>query len=402
MERVAVDKHRVAGYRIIEFSHHSREYLKQIANCLVPRENDILDGWVARQCEAWEPPGFSRDELRAVFGRLLRSILFCLSSNNLESGFDDLSEAGAELAERKFPFEALVVSVHFLESSYLPYILDCVKGLAQERLIAMDEFLHAAIATIATSYFNSYRRELLEQVEVGRLVQEGLMARIPRETCDLEIAHIYLSAHESARLGGDFLDHFNLGNGCSAFLIGDLAGHGLDAATDSITIRSLYRGFMHENADLADAFGRLNNVLAAELKSGLFATALAIAYELNGVFSMVNAGHWYPIIFDGAAHLCEVPGTVLALEKGTKYTASRFILPPGGMIVTYTDGLIEARNESREFFGEERVMSIIEDMHNDSPRDIADTLIDQSLRHAGGKFIDDVAILIIKRKKSEP
>lgn len=397
-----MDKHRVAGYRIIEFSHHSRESLRQIAQCLVPHEKDILDGWVMRQCEVWEPPGFSRDELTAVFARLLRSILSCLNSDNLDSGFDDLSEAGAELAARKFPFEALVVSVHFLEESYLPYVLDCMRGLVQERLIAMDEFLHAAIATIATSYFNSHRRELLEQVEVGRLIQEGLMAHIPRESCDLEIAHIYLSAHESARLGGDFLDHFTLENGCSAFLIGDLAGHGLDAAADSVTIRSLYRGFMRENADPANALGRLNDVLVAELKSGLFATALAIAYELNGEFSIVNAGHCYPIVCDGMSRLCEISGTVLALEKGTEYAASRFVLPPGGVLVAYTDGLIEARNSSREFFGEERVMQIISEMQGVSPRAIADTLVDHSLRHAGGKFVDDVAVLIIKRKKAEP
>lgn len=390
-------KHDIAGYRIIEFSLASKEALRAIAECLIPHRDEILSEWVRRQCDVWEPPNLDRQDLLEVFADILDNILNCMRSRKLELCIDELEIAGTHLAGRKFPFEALVVSVHFLEESYLPFILQCDRGQAQERLIAMDEFLHAAIAAIATSYFEAYRRELLDQAEVGRLVQEGLLPDIPRRTADLEIAHTYISARERARLGGDFLDYFTMNEGGAGFIIGDLAGHGIEAAADSIMLRSLFRGFLREREDLSDAMGRLNRVLMTELKSGLFATALAISYR-DGKISLVNAGHPFPVLCNSHARLLELGGTALAVDSGSCYGNTEFELEPGGVIVAYTDGLIEARSEEGEYFGEERVAECVADMRSRSARAIVECLVDRSLRHTGGRFADDVAVLVIKRR----
>ncbi|MCL5105755.1 MAG: serine/threonine-protein phosphatase [Armatimonadetes bacterium] len=393
-----MDTFRMAGYRIIEFSMASKMALVGVSERLIPREQEILDEWVRRQCKVWEPPGLSPDELRQVFGGLLRNILKCMDRQDLEVCISDLEEAGVQLAARRFPFEALVISIHFLEESYLPYLLDPPSEHTQEWLLSMDEFLHAALASVATAYFEAYRKELLDQAEVGRIVQEGLLAHIPKKVGDLEIAHIYLSARERAQLGGDFLDYFTIGGDGAAFVVGDLAGHGLDAAADSVMLRSLFRGFMRENPVLTDAMSRLNRVLMTELKSGLFATALALSYELSGRVGLVSAGHPYPIICnDHACGLLELTGTALAIDDTSTYTLVETELARDGVLVVYTDGLIEARR-GIELFGDERAIQAVADARNGSARAIAEHLIDESLRHAGGKFADDVAVLVLKRR----
>lgn len=391
-----METHSTAGYRIIEFSPRNKDALREVASRLAPWQEQILDLWVSHQCNSWQPPGLTRGELREVFGRILRDMLHCLGCREPAASLAALEDTGLELALRRFPFQAVTISVHFLEKSYLPYLLDPPSEDVQQWLIAMDEFLHAALASMATAYFETFRRELLQEVEVGRIVQEGLLSSIPRTVFDLEVAHVYMSARERARLGGDFLDFARVSQGRVAFIIGDLSGHGLEAAADSVMLRSLFRGLMFEDPDLRKTMERVNRILASELRHDQFATALAMSYDINGKLSLVSAGHPRPIVFDGKCNVVRVEGMALSIDPGASYEVVEFELQPGATLLAYTDGLIESRHH-KEHFGEQRLVEAMETMHQTSARDLADHLIDASLRHCGGRFADDVAMLVIKR-----
>lgn len=387
---------RFAGYRLMEFSPVTRMTLVDVADRLIPHEKEILDGWLSRQFASWQPPGMSRSELRKVFGGMLGAILHHMRDGRLEACIDALERAGTDLASRQFPFSALVLTVHFLEETYLPLLLDPPPPDPRHWLVEMDEFLHVALAAIANAYFETYRTELLERAEVGRIVQEGLLGHVPRRVADLEAAHIYLSAREQAQLGGDFLDSFELETGSVLFVIGDLSGHGLEAAADSVMLRSLFRGFMRENPDPADAMARLNYIIRSDMAPGEFATALALVYDHHGRFRMVNAGHPYPLICDKSCGLIESHSAALAILPDATYSVEDVELAPGGVLVAYTDGLIEARGGD-DMFGENRALETVGRMRDASARAIAEQLIDDAQRYAGGKFSDDVAVLVLKR-----
>lgn len=389
-------KYRFAGYRVVGFSAASTSALRQIARRLIPDEDRIVDTWIRRQWSAWQPPGLTRKGLAEVFGELFRRMLRRMRDGEPAECLADFEDAGRELAATHFPFEALVISVHFLEESYMPLLIGGPAEKTEGWMVAMDEFLHAVLASIATSYFEAYRKELMEEVEVGRIVQESMLADIPRRSQDLEIAHIYIPAHEKAQLGGDFLDCIELDNDRTVFVIGDLSGHGLEAAADSVMLRSLFRGFLREDQDLSAAMARLNRVAASELRSDQFATMLAIGYEPGGRVRIVNAGHPYPVLRDRGCELVELPGVALAVDTDPDYSSTEFELSPGGVLVAYTDGLVEARQDGDQF-GEDRLLRAVDGAEDDSARGIADRLVDESLRHAGGAFADDVAVLVLKR-----
>lgn len=385
-----------AGYRIIEFAKVGKDALKEVADRLIPHEHEIVESWIETQYRAWPPATITRSELRKIFGDILYDMLHCMSERTPEKSLENLDEAGAKLASQKFPYEALIISLHFLEESYLPFLKDSWSEKTYEWLTSLDEFLHAALAIIATSYFQAYRKDLLQEAEVGRIVQEGLLPDIPKQLVDLEVAYIYLPAGEQAQVGGDLVDIFAIEPKGAAFIVGDLSGHGLEAATDAAMLRYLFRGFIREDTDLSDTMGRLNRLLKIELESNQFATALAGVYDGDGGLKLASAGHPMPVVCGNVCRLLEPNGIALGIEERSVYLVNEFELGIGDTFVAYTDGLIEARSEEG-FFGDSRVVDAVAKLRKASARSIAEQLIDEALRFAGGKLTDDVAILVLKR-----
>ncbi len=394
-----MEDYRFAGFRILEFSGASREALQEIAERLLPYETAILETWVAQQLRAWEPPGFSREALLETFGQLWHAILVRLQAGQAEKSLDDLEELGGVLADQDFPYEALIMSFHFLEESYMAHLLFPRSDHIMEWLVSMDEFLHAALAALATSYFQSYRRELLAQAEIGRIVQEQMLAHIPVQVADLEVGQAYRSAREGAQVGGDLFDLLAMDAQGAAFIVADVSGKGLEAASDSVMVRSLFRSFLHENPELGDVMERMNSALTAEFADGNFATAQAGIYSSPGRLLLSSAGHPHPVICDsgGACRFLDTEGMALGIRPGTGWAAQEIELEPGALFVAYTDGLLEARGPDG-FFGEERILACIEEVREAPARAVADHLIDTAMRHAGGKLADDVAILVLKRQ----
>ncbi|HEY3374701.1 MAG TPA: PP2C family protein-serine/threonine phosphatase [Candidatus Aquicultor sp.] len=386
------------GYQLVEFGQPIRRSLQEVADRLMPNENEIVTEWIQLQFSTWQPPGFTREQLQGLFGDLLHGMLVCMKALELETCINYLEQLGADMARRNFPYQALIISFHFLEESYNSFLFNPPSENTLRWMIAMDEFLHAALAAIATSYFEAQRKELLEEAEVGRIVQEGLLPDIPKTVFDIDVASIYLPSGERARIGGDLIDLFTIDDQRAAFILGDISGHGLEAATDAVLIRSLFRGFIRENAALADVFGRLNRVLAHEFDDGRFATAIAGLVSALDEVTLVNAGH-PPVVFcKGACTLLEPGGIVLAVGPESTYSVHEITLPKGALLVAYTDGLTEARSEDGSFFGEERLVAAIEEVRDAPARAIAGHLRDEALRFANGKLIDDTAILVLKRR----
>jgi serine phosphatase RsbU (regulator of sigma subunit) len=399
--------YKFAGYRIQEFPSESKVYLKEIAEILEPYKGEIVDSWLKRQYSAWIPHNFKHNDLYSVFAKIFELMLTHMGEEKPESCLDELEMVGADLATKSFPFEALIMSLHFLEESYLPFLLDNSSENKTGWLISIDEFFHAALASIATSYFRVNRKALLDEARVGQVVQQSLLPDIPRRLTDLDVEYVYLPAMSKSRVGGDLVDVFSIGSNHAAFIIGDLSGHGVEAAAESVMIRSLFRGYMREEVEVEKAVTRINNVLNQELREGKFVTLLAATYDGNGTIRLVGAGHPYPLVagdrYDVGngcgvveCDVVELDGIALAVDDDIDFVSKDIYIGEGDAFVAYTDGLIEARN-GREFFGEQRVIDILKEMKGCSSRAIAEKLTDEAIRFAGGNIVDDMAILVLRR-----
>ncbi len=180
-------KSALVGQQVLIFSRATKSTLREIAARLSPHLQEIVERWVEDQMRAWSPPGLTRGEMLSIFGDLFQKIVTYLLKQRQEECIRYLTEAGRKLAEREFPFQAVIMSLHFMEESYLTYLLGAPLGKTMQWITEMDEFLHASIAAIAVSYFEEFRKSLLEEAEFSRMLQESHSPKLPNKALDLEI-----------------------------------------------------------------------------------------------------------------------------------------------------------------------------------------------------------------------
>ena len=82
--------------------------------------------------------------------------------------------------------------------------------------------------------------------------------------------------------------------------------------------------------------------------------------------------------------------------RGAAFTGHEVPFPTGGVLVLYTDGILEARRDGREF-GEEGLSEVLRDAHGEGPVDIARSVYGAARTWSGGRLTDDVAIAVARR-----
>lgn len=153
----------------------------------------------------------------------------------------------------------------------------------------------------------------------------------------------YRPASEEAEVGGDWYDAFELPDGRVAISIGDVAGHGLEAAVIMGEVRQALRAAAVVTEAPTQVLEAVNQVINLRESIGMVTAIFGYYDPKTSVLRYAVAGHPPPIIAtaDGFADI--LPGGGLPLGANTSVDARDwvFTIPPGGRIVLYTDGLIE-------------------------------------------------------------
>jgi serine phosphatase RsbU (regulator of sigma subunit) len=185
---------------------------------------------------------------------------------------------------------------------------------------------------------------------VSETMQRALLPPALPRSDRLEIASRYLPAGDAQLVGGDWYDAFLDATGATSVVIGDVAGHDIDAAATMGELRTMVR--MAGHAGSVSAAGVLSAVDAAIATLGhqVFATALVTQVaaradaQHNHAVEWSSAGHPPPLLVhpDGRVDvLARSIGLPLGVLAGRPRPDHRTILPPGATLVLYTDGLIE-------------------------------------------------------------
>jgi PAS domain S-box-containing protein len=159
-------------------------------------------------------------------------------------------------------------------------------------------------------------------------------------------AHIAPGAG-GTRVGGDWYDALALPGGRLGIVVGDVAGHGVEAAARMGELRSVARAYALEGHGPAALVERMNGYHAA-LGADLMTTMLFAIVEIDTeTLRFVNAGHPPPLLVDpdGAVHTLEGAGPPLGVLDSWRYEEQTAPLPAGMTALLYTDGLVERRGE---------------------------------------------------------
>jgi len=220
-----------------------------------------------------------------------------------------------------------------------------------------------------------------KEMEIGRRIQADFLPKSVPEIENWDIASRFEAAREVA---GDFYDVFKLNSHQHlAIVIGDVCDKGVGAALFMTLFRSLIRAsslYGNMGSALVDAGSGDAPITASEVllnsmlttnryvatthaDSSMFASIFfGLLDTESGELLYVNAGHESPIIFrqNGETESLNITGGVIGLFPAASYAVDSVTLKEGDLILTYTDGVNEAKNTQGEQFTEQRIMQVAE------------------------------------------
>ena len=225
--------------------------------------------------------------------------------------------------------------------------LVAVRGAYQD--VSADYHTQVAFAATRDQLADTEERAEEERVLALRL-QQAITPRSaqPVDVAGLEIAARYRPAGPGNLVSGDWYDTVPLPGGQVLLVVGDVAGHGIDAVTGMVALRNCLRGLAITGAGPGALLGWLNNV-ACHLTDGIIGTAVCGLYDpASRSLRWARAGHMPPVLVrDAVAQELSLPqGLLLGVEPDASYEEVTTSLLPGDALLLFTDGLIERRDES--------------------------------------------------------
>jgi serine phosphatase RsbU (regulator of sigma subunit) len=164
-------------------------------------------------------------------------------------------------------------------------------------------------------------------------------------TAGVDVSARCCPAKRDDLVAGDWYDAFQLPGGDSLFVVGDIAGHGVEAVAGMVAVRNALRGLAVTGAEPGELIGKLNYA-ACLFGEGMTGTVICGRYaRRSGVLRWARAGHLPPVLVrGGTATIQPMPeGMLLGVELDAKYEQFFLQLRSEDTLLFYTDGLIERR-----------------------------------------------------------
>jgi PAS domain S-box-containing protein len=233
-----------------------------------------------------------------------------------------------------------------------------------------------------------------ERAAIAETLQRALMPSLLPEVGGWSMASMYRPAGEQNRAGGDFYDVFEGPRGWFV-LLGDVEGHGAEAAALTTMVRYTIRTAVMLESDPLEALEILNTQLRRRRDARL-CSVVCVGFGTGPEVSVVSAGHPLPLLVSaGGVREVGLPGTLLGALGEPQWSPVRIEVQRGEELVVYTDGVIEARRGD-ERFGRERLGALLTPAG--SPGDVVKRVGD-AVESFGTVSNDDAAMVVLRREK---
>jgi PAS domain S-box-containing protein len=234
-----------------------------------------------------------------------------------------------------------------------------------------------------------------QQLDIADGLQRTLIS-VPSEVGAVKVGHLYRSATQAARVGGDFYDVFQVRPGSVVLLIGDVSGHGIMAARTATLVRDVVHAFAHLTLRPAEVLAQTNQLLIENDLPGFVTAFLGVLEEDTGLLRYASAGHPEVLLLRGSGTLerLRAPSVPLGIFDGGEWTPAQVELEYDDRLLLYTDGLIEARQDG-DLYGDERLEGALRRQAEVPVEQLPTRVLDEVLAFSGGELKDDVALLAV-------
>ncbi len=238
-----------------------------------------------------------------------------------------------------------------------------------------------------------------QESRAAATLQRSMMPTRPPKLPGVRIAHHYMPGDRQAQVGGDWFDAIQLPGGRVALIVGDVMGHGLQAAAVMGQFRTAVITMAALDLPPAQVLRHLDN-LAHRLGTEHLATCVYAVYDpIHRTLTLANAGHIPPVLagHDGQGELLQIPGGAPIGVGGVPFETVEIPVPDGSWLVLCTDGLVEVRGQGIDAGLAALCANVIEPQQ--TPEDVCGQILARV--HSEDRR-DDVALLVARFEGIDP
>ncbi|MCE5041816.1 MULTISPECIES: PP2C family protein-serine/threonine phosphatase [Mammaliicoccus] len=285
-----------------------------------------------------------------------------------------------------------------------------VNIMEQEPELTKEQIIRSfdVLLEVMIGYGFTYRdyKKLLNKIKIhdkemevaSSLQQTMLKPKIPQFD-SIQIGAISVPAQ---KVSGDYFNLIDHNDGTMSFAVADVIGKGIPAALAMSMIKFGMDSYGHSQLP-SDGLKRLNRVVEKNVNQNMFVTMFYGLYEeINNMLYYSSAGHEPGYIYrsqTGEFKEMSERGIVLGVNKHTRYKQSEIKIELQDMIIVFTDGVTELRNQQNEFIKTTDLLSMIDEYKQLHPQDIVQILYEELVKLQNPNKRDDLTILIVKRVK---
>ncbi len=241
---------------------------------------------------------------------------------------------------------------------------------------------------------------LARELRLAREIQESMLPRKLPQLTGFEIGGRMIAAR---MVGGDFYDAIPLDADRVGVVIGDVSGKGVPAALLMALVCSLLRAEAVRTDSPEEVLRVVNGHLLSRNARGMFVTVLyGVLHRVTREFTFVRAGHELPLVLDaGGANLTPERGRghPLGMFASPALDSQTVVVPPGGTLLLFTDGVTEAMDQQGELFGVERIAEAVRDYPRATAQELCDHLVDAvTAYHGAAPQADDITLLAVRAR----
>lgn len=296
---------------------------------------------------------------------------------------------------------------HVVQVCYNEEVFAPMRRMRRQQVVLI--VLGLAILFFMIERFYRSQKKLREAtVEQARISGELSVARDIQQEMLPKVfpPNIYGTIVPAREVGGDIFD-FYVRDGKLFFCIGDVTGKGVPAAMLMSVVHSLFRTFSSRIDSPSFIVREINSQVCRGNDSYMFVTCLVGCLDLyTGKLEYCNAGHDKPFLLTSSADIMPLRSNLpMGCFPDFEYEEESCVLEPGTSIFLYTDGLTEARNAYKQFFGRDRVKAVLDACL--AKPDATPEMMVNSLLDAAKVFMDkvpqsdDLTMLLIKYQPGE-
>jgi len=278
--------------------------------------------------------------------------------------------------------------------------LSSSNNAAFQELLEKNRELHGAYNELKAAQAQIIEKERLEkELQLAASIQ---MSILPFKLPVLPGVDFGARIQPARTVGGDLYDIFRIDDHHVGILIGDVADKGIPSAIFMARTHALITAEALRTSDPSVVLHQVNRYLTRLDQSDLFVTVIYGVYDVwTGRFVYARAGHEVPLLYRPGQVVEALPrgaGQPIGIFEDILVDEKELEIPPGGMLLLYTDGLTDCRDPNGEAMGRERAEAEFKRLVEGSSQKACDELINTLQEYqAGMPQDDDVTLVVIKR-----